>query len=330
MKFVMSIEKKNRATSGRIVGHNERLHKTESQLPKEAWFTPEGLHIITPFRADQMKKARSLKKRKDAVLAVEVILQVGNQTEWRDFPTEEHPQGKPKKGSAAKMNLLIKGAKEAAIHNFGAENIVSIVLHTDESSPHIHVVFTPIHDGKLQAKFWTGGTSRCAEFRKALHSVVEKHLPCDYTPGEAGGEPHDRSKAAGAVNGPQPKPTLMQKAAEVVTNKAEIKTLRQAIEALNRKVQTLFSKLKGEMSKVKEAHANAKLANEKAKAAVLSEQKAKREVELLQRRVAYLELQVPAAKLIAPSPVSSKDGLTPRLIPGQNPAKNPEFKPPLP
>ena len=312
MKFIMAIKKDNSATFGQIAGHNERLHKTESQLPEAAWFTPEGLHIITPFRADQMKKAKGLLKRKDGVLAVEVVLQVGNQTEWRDFPTEEHPQGKPKKGSAAKMNLLMKGAKEAAILNFGAENIVSIVLHTDESTPHVHVVFTPIHDGKLQAKFWTGGVSRCAELRKALHSVVEKHLPCDYTPGEVGGEPHDATKAAGAINGPKAEPrSILEKASEAISGKKENGLLKQKIEALNRTMQALFSQLKQAKTKVVQAIENLKIANEKAKTAVLDEKKARREVELLQRRVKQLEPFEPINKPVQKPTFT--DGLTPRL-----------------
>ncbi|WP_223954405.1 plasmid recombination protein, partial [Aeromonas caviae] len=35
-----------------------------------------------------------------------------------------------------------------------------IDLHTDESSPHFHVVVTPIKDGKLQAKAWLDGASK--------------------------------------------------------------------------------------------------------------------------------------------------------------------------
>ena len=312
MKFIMAIKKDNSATFGQIAGHNERLHKTESQLPEAAWFTPEGLHIITPFRADQMKKAKGLLKRKDGVLAVEVVLQVGNQTEWRDFPTEEHPQGKIKKGSAAKMNLLMKGAKEAAILNFGAENIVSIVLHTDESSPHVHVVFTPIVDGKLQAKFWTGGPKACAKFRKEMHSVVEKYLPCDYTPGAPGGEPHDATKAAGAINGPKAEPrSILEKASEAISGKKENGLLKQKIEALNRTMQALFSQLKQAQIKVVQAIENLKIANEKAKAAVLDEKKARREVELLQRRVKQLEPFEPINKPVQKPTFT--DGLTPRL-----------------
>ena len=247
-------------------------------------------------------------------MAIEVVLQVGNQSDWREFPTAEHPQGQPKAGSAANLNNLMRGAKEAAVRTFGAENIVSIVLHTDESTPHVHVVFTPIVEGKLQSKAWIGGIPAMVELRKNLHAIMEKHLPCTYTPGGPGGEPHDATKAAGAINGPQAPPaTILEKASEAITGRQEIRTLRQAIEALNRQVQVLFSQLKRAQAKVSEAMTAVKAANEKTKAAALSEQKARREVELLQRRVKQLEPFEPTEKLVVKPVVT--DGLIPRMPP---------------
>ena len=246
MKFSMAIEKKNRTNIGTVEGHNNRLHATKSQLPKQAWITPDGHHTVVPFKPDLLAKARGLAKRKDAVLAVEIVLQVGSQADWRDLPTESDPHGKRQAGSTARLNAMVKGAKEAAFAEFGEANILSIDLHTDESTPHIHVVFCPIFEGKLQAKRWLDGAVACAGLRERLHAVVSQYVACDYVKGAPGGEPLDRSKAAGGPAGPKPAPrqTMLEKASELLGKSAEIKALKAAIAGLNMQLQRMFSTLK--------------------------------------------------------------------------------------
>ena len=96
MKFSMAIKKHNRATVGMVSGHNTRLHPTRSQLPKAAWFIPDGMQEVATWRENVLDRAKNIAQRKDAVLAIELILQVGNQSDWRELPTTEHPAGKPK------------------------------------------------------------------------------------------------------------------------------------------------------------------------------------------------------------------------------------------
>lgn len=206
MKFTLAIEKKNRGNIGTVQGHNNRLHATRSQLPKQAWITPQGHHQVVPFNAELLAKSKSLAKRKDAVLAVELVIQVGNQTDWRDMPTEQDPHGKRQAGSSKKLNSLIEGVKAAAFAEFGQDRILSIDLHTDESTPHAHIVFCPIVDGKLQAKKWLDGAASVVDLRARLHGHVNKHIECDYVRGAPGGAPHDPSKAAGGPAGPKPLP----------------------------------------------------------------------------------------------------------------------------
>lgn len=244
MKFTLAFEKKNRGNIGQAEGHNARLHATQSQLPEQAWFTPKGHHTVAKWDAAKIEKAKGLAKRKDAVLAIELIIQVGDQTDWRELPSNEHPHGKPKAGSAAKLKALMAGAKEAAIAEFGADNIVSIELHTDESTPHIHIVATPIKDGKLQAKHWLDGKNKCVALRSHLHEVVTKHIACEYTKGALGGMPHDSSKAAGSINGPQPAPSLFKRATNALNAIDEVKALKRQLDAMRKEISTLFSKLK--------------------------------------------------------------------------------------
>ncbi|WP_407129762.1 plasmid recombination protein [Citrobacter cronae] len=204
MKFSLAIDKMKATDVGRAAGHNCRLHPTASQLPQGSWFTDKGRHEVVAWRPDVIAKAKSLSKRKDAVVAISIVLQVGNQLDWREKETPDCPEGRPKGGKNNKdaitmIGHLAKAARDWANKEFGEENVVGVDLHTDESSPHVHVVVTPVHDGKLQAKNWLDGAARCAKLRKRAHQEVLKYIECEYVPGQAGGAPHDPEQAAGRI-----------------------------------------------------------------------------------------------------------------------------------
>lgn len=293
MKFSMAIEKKNRGNLGTVEGHNGRLHATASQLPKEAWITSKGHHEIMPFRGELIEKAKGLAKRKDAVLAVELVIQVGNQTDWREMPTTEHPYGQRKAGSTAKLNALMEGVKLAAIKEFGKDRIVSIDLHTDESSPHAHIVFAPIVEGKLQAKHWLDGAAKCAELRDRLHSHVTKHIECDFERGAPGGEPIDLAKRAGGPKAPKPAKSLLEK----LTGSSEIKALKDVVKKLNEQLQTMFSRLKT-------IEKRAAASDQRAEELRLIAMKLKTENKALERKIKVLEpepLVEPKKSLPGPS-----------------------------
>lgn len=245
MKFSMGIKKHGRASIGIAEGHNTRLHPTKSQLPRSAWLSPEGRIEVVAWRGEQVDAARALARRKDAVTAIELVLQVGDQTHWREMPTAEHPHGKPKAGMKAKMRELALAASEVAIKEFGAGNVVGIDLHLDESSPHVHIVVTPITtDGKLQAKKWLDGKATCAKLRRRIHDTVNRRVPCTYTPGEPGGEPHDPQKAAGGPSARKPAPGLAGAAMEALTRISEVKELKGEVETLGSALQQAFSRNK--------------------------------------------------------------------------------------
>jgi hypothetical protein len=233
LSFSLAINKMQAPAIGRAEGHNVRLHTTKSQLRPEAWFTPEGRHEAEPWRPELLEKAKGLAKRKDAVQAIQFIVQLGNQTDWRHEPEPEFPEGRPVDVAdvAYAMNRAIKGVREWVSKEFGEDNCVGIDLHTDESSPHIHVVVTPIRDGKLQAKAWLDGPSRVATLRKRAWQAVNAHIKCEYTAGAPGGEPHDPRKAAGQA----PVPSLVDK----MTGHARAKALEQENAELRKKCEAL-------------------------------------------------------------------------------------------
>lgn len=285
LSFSLAIEKKTSLTVGRAEGHNTRLHPTRSQLPQQAWFSASGCDSVTPWRADVLNRGKALAKRKDAVVAIELVVQLGDQTDWREMPTSEHPHGKPKAGIGSQLKLLSGAVREAAVREFGEDNIVGIDLHLDESSPHVHVVVVPERDGKLQAKHWVGGALKCAQLRARIHEVVDVAIPCTYEKGAPGGLPHDPDKAAGGKKARQPPKGLLGKAADLL----ELKSLKEQLRVMKAQLQTLFSRLKkAEKRSEKEAELR-KAAEAREAASERSEARLRKQVKELMEQVEQLK-----------------------------------------
>ena len=310
MKFSLAIEKKNNKNIGTVEGHNTRAHLTASQLPAAAWITPEGRHQIVKFNSKLLAQAKSLAKRKDAVLAIELVIQVGNQTDWRELPTDQFPFGRRKTGASARLNALITGVQKAAFAEFGKERIVSIELHSDESTPHAHIVFVPIFEGKLQAKRWLDGATSCAALRERLHGHVTQHIPCSYQKGAPGGAPHDPSKAAGGAMAPSPAPSFFAKTADRFSGASTIKQLQAVSESQNLKIQTMFSRLKKAEALASSESQGKRFAEERTRAV---ERDARRMVLELKDRIAQLGRQIAEltpAVIRAVTPNAASDPVT--------------------
>ncbi len=328
LSFTFAVDKMQSPSIGRAEGHNLRLHNTQSQLRKAAWFTPEGRHEVEPWRPDVLARAKGLARRKDAVQAIQFVIQIGNQTDWRHEPEQDFPEGRPMKIADA-MNSAARGIRAWVEQEFGEDNCVGIDLHTDESSPHFHVVVTPVRDGKLQAKAWLDGSRKLAALRKRAWQAVNAHIKCEYSPGAPGGAPHDPTKAAGQT----PAPSLVDKMTGHARAKAlelENAELRKRCEALE---QVQFSRQKtryrAEMAAVAEkAQEDAAKAVAGQKSAVMALLNAEIRVQQLQETIERQakELQTVHAnnakladennelleKLIELSPSQMRGGLTHR------------------
>lgn len=239
MKFTFAIQKMGKSEMTIARGHNCRVHPTSSQLAKEAWFSEKGSGYAVRWDDEKMKRAEGLARRKDAVVGIEFVVQVGNQTDWREPPSTEHPEGKPKPISRELQQGMCLAVKAWAEQTFGADNVVGIHLHLDESTPHVHAVVTPIKDGKLQAKAWLNGGASVAALRKSCHAAMNERIPCEYTPKSGvGGQPHREDLRAGSA----PVPTLIDK----MTGHAKARELERenaALKAENEQLkQVLFSR----------------------------------------------------------------------------------------
>lgn len=179
--------------------------RTKSVIQNPAlWFSPDGHVEVMPWRQDRLAKAKSLAKRKDAVLAIALWVQIGDQLNWRD--SDNKPKDHP-----VNLTNFAENIKIWAKNEFGEDNIVSIELHLDESSPHFHILATPINDGKLNAQHWVKGIGSLQKMRASAHSFISKNVINLAAPKRGtGGEEHDPTKGTGQRNSPiQPQKTSL-------------------------------------------------------------------------------------------------------------------------
>jgi hypothetical protein len=98
------------------------------------------------------------KIRSNAVMAVELVMTASPDFngDWKGY---------------------LKGCDEWAMSLFGAENLIHIAHHFDESTPHTHLIFAPLKDGKLNANHFIGGSrDRMAELQEDFYEKVGKHF----------------------------------------------------------------------------------------------------------------------------------------------------------
>lgn len=101
-----------------------------------------------------------IKPRKDSVQTVEVLLTAS--PEFFEDKTEEDLR--------KWANKNYQWAKK----EFG-ENLLQFVLHLDEITPHIHLIFTPItHDGRLSMKDLYGGKDKLSALQTRYSKSMEE------------------------------------------------------------------------------------------------------------------------------------------------------------
>lgn len=184
--------------------YNSRTKKEEHQISdKKEWFHEKGNIRCIEWNQERLDFANSLSKRKDAVEAFSFIFQVGNQTDWREDPTPEFPSGKPKPIDMMQFKKISEEIKNWAIDNFGKENLIGLDLHLDESSPHFHLVVTPIKNNVLSQKLFIDKKFDLKNWRNSSCKSISSVIPCKFDEGsKTGGKDHDQtlsSKAKGAV-----------------------------------------------------------------------------------------------------------------------------------
>lgn len=120
---------------------------------------------------------------------------------------------------------------EFAKKTFGEENIALAVVHNDETTPHIHIIFKPVNPKtqKLGAGYWFDGRKKMQQYQDAYHNAV-KHLGFDR------GEPGSRAKHK----------TIRQFYRDISLAQDEIKTFTRAFHEIDHQLKnvSLWDRLK--------------------------------------------------------------------------------------
>ena len=152
-----------------IEAHNERTKEQYASNPDiDTDRSRYNLHLVQPqgrYReeADRMIAAAHCRVRKDSVRVVEVLVTA----------SPEFFKGK----SPKEIQAFFQRAADFLIGRVGRENIVSAVVHMDEKTPHLHLVFVPLtEDNRLCAKEIIGNRANLTKWQDDFHAyMVEKY-----------------------------------------------------------------------------------------------------------------------------------------------------------
>ena len=131
------------------VSHITRSRRTPNADPARRHF---NYSITGPGDAAGIQAAieerTPAKYRRDAVRALEFVITAS--PEYFDDATPE------------RQREYFEASVEWLRNEFGADNVVSAVVHRDEQTPHMHALVVPIDpdSGRLNAKRWVGGRGK--------------------------------------------------------------------------------------------------------------------------------------------------------------------------
>jgi hypothetical protein len=144
-----------------VAGHHTRDHPTPNADPAKVnqWLVGPSSHrsedIVGAVR-DRVDGAGRV--RKNAVLGLELVLTAS--------PTYFRPDAPDRAGvyDSDRVDAFSKVALYWLQREFGASNVVSVVLHTDEATPHLQAIVVPVDpdSGRLNAARWTDGRAKLA------------------------------------------------------------------------------------------------------------------------------------------------------------------------
>jgi hypothetical protein len=160
-------------TAGNLGGLNDHLQRTR--------LTPNADKELTPFNrqfagskdlaADVQARLTQVgcTVRSNAVLAIEHLLTFS--PEFLDIRKEVNKEGRAilrvqSPEDMAKYQSWQESTMEWLHERYGKENVVNVVLHLDEQTPHVHAIVVPIDErGKLNCRAYLGGREKMKQMQ---------------------------------------------------------------------------------------------------------------------------------------------------------------------
>lgn len=160
---IIRVRKRSLRAASAMARHALREDHTPNADPaKRAENTVLGPKSAGEVMAKIKAVTDPLAKRKDAVRVVELF--VGTSPEWARGKTRQQ------------QDDYFKAALRWVAGKFGGmQNLVSAVIHRDETTPHMQILLTPVVDGKLQANKILGGPAGLSRLQDEFAESVKAH-----------------------------------------------------------------------------------------------------------------------------------------------------------
>ena len=133
---VVGIERENERDESYTSTRNPQIDKSKTRLNYHTMPYEKKYLVYIDERIKQLSPKRKIKD--DAVLITSFIL--GSDKEFFDRITAEQ------------QKQFFADCTDFFSERYGKENVVSAVVHLDESTPHLHLNLMPVTDGRLCAK----------------------------------------------------------------------------------------------------------------------------------------------------------------------------------
>ena len=206
-------------TLSRIEAHNERTKEAYASNPDiDTERSKLNFHPVKPkgkYRqvSDQIIRESRCRVRKDSVTAVEVLI-----TASPEFFEGKKPR---------EVKEFFDHALEFMKSKQDAATYISAVVHVDEKTPHMHLIFVPLTpDNRLSAKEIIGNKKRLTLWQDEFWSYMVKKYP-DFERGES-------ASLTGRTHLP---PRLFKEAARLNRQKDRLAQLLSEINPLNTKTK---------------------------------------------------------------------------------------------
>ena len=240
-------------TLGRIEAHNERTKDTYASNPDiDIERSRLNFHPVKPkgkYRdvSNQIIRESGCRVRKDSVTAVEVLI-----TASPEFFADKKPK---------EVKEFFDHALEFMNAKQDSATYISAVVHVDEKTPHMHLIFVPMTpDKRLSAKSIIGNRKKLTQWQDEFHAYMVKKYP-DFDRGESASTtgrthiPPRLFKQAAHLNCQRDK--LMQLLSEMnpINAKSKSKEVATLLEDYIPGVEELMTKLKKSSKAGKELRA---------------------------------------------------------------------------
>ena len=247
----------------RIEGHNERTKETYASNPDiDRSRSPLNYNLIHPpqhYRAEAERQIREAgcRVRSDSIRLVEVLFTVS--TGYFDGKSQDEIRAY----YAHSLEFLKKYQHPGTI--------VSAVVHMDEGTPHMHVVFVPLtEDKRLSAKDIIGNRKKLVQWQDQYYEHMAERYP-DLCRGETAartGRTHMNVQEFKAFTRDIRKMTKIADKVEALMNGANLLNSKGRLEQLVPLVRDLlvrFGKMKTQLAQYQEAFTTIIAENEQLK-----------------------------------------------------------------